>query len=402
MVFLSKNFTKNDQMDRVFLDVSSKMAEPFCFVWHLLNYRLIAPLDTLKFENDSSKMVEVSKRIAIVFVSIMAALIMAYQPIIMLSSIAALGCFSRFFRYLGFSLQKKGYTHVLGKAKEITLNENLKVSIMNWNICGIGGGLSLDHGGVVDYRLRLDAIVQKIKDENPKILVLQEVYDTALAERLITKLQNDYAHIFLHLGPNFMGSVGGCMVMSKCALHKFSYVSFTNNHWSLNRGFASLEIKKCKDDVGACARLIATHLIHGEDLESQKKRSSQVAQILQFLANQTVALPTIISGDLNIERDSSECSILSQSLNHAYLGSEATCTNYLLAQWKRLQTKFMEETIDYISLFKRIKHNGQDIAVIDKDIKLENCRLIKAYDESYNTKTALSDHHGLFAVLQKD
>lgn len=115
-----------------------------------------------------------------------------------------------------------------------------------------------------------------------------------------------------------------------------------------------------------------------------------------------MALPTVLAGDLNIEKDSSEGSVLSSCLKHAYLDSQNTCTNRLLAQWDERKNNLMEETIDYISLFKRVKHNSQDIAVVDKGIRLENCQLIKAYDETYNTKTALSDHHGLFVVLQGD
>lgn len=31
--------------NRTFLDISSKMSEPFCASWHLLCFRLVAPLD---------------------------------------------------------------------------------------------------------------------------------------------------------------------------------------------------------------------------------------------------------------------------------------------------------------------------------------------------------------------
>ena len=401
MICISDNFTKNLLTDRCFLKLSSTLAEPFCKAWHLLNYRLIAPLDSLNFENDPSRMLEITKRIAIVVAGIFTTYLAIKKPKAILTTLASLGFASRAFRFLGFSLQKNGYTHVLGKAQEITIaQQESKISIMSWNICGLGGGLSLDHGGVIDYRFRLDGIVQKIKEQNPDVLILQEVYDTALAEMFIDKLQNDFAHFFIHLGPNPFGSVGGCMILSKCALHKFSYTCFDNNHWSLNRGFATLEIKKSAYDPTSFIRIIGTHLIHGDSLESQQKRQQQIAQILQFLANQTLALPTVLAGDLNIERDSSDGTLLSNCLTHGYSGSASTCTNRLIAKWKKCESSVEEELIDYISLFKRIKYLGHDLAVVDKGVTFDLCHLIQAFDRSYNTKTALSDHHGVFALLK--
>jgi hypothetical protein len=34
----------------------------------------------------------------------------------------------------------------------------------------------------------------------PDVLILQEVYDTALAEAIVERLNVDYAHFFAHLG----------------------------------------------------------------------------------------------------------------------------------------------------------------------------------------------------------
>lgn len=51
--------------DRTFLDISSKMSEPFCAAWHLLCFRLVAPLDPQKFENCTTVANEVAIRILI-------------------------------------------------------------------------------------------------------------------------------------------------------------------------------------------------------------------------------------------------------------------------------------------------------------------------------------------------
>jgi endonuclease/exonuclease/phosphatase family metal-dependent hydrolase len=379
-----------DGWDRTFLDLSSKMAEPFCSAWHLYCFRLVAPLDPQKFENCSTRVKEVATRVLIGLSLGVAGAAFYAAPIPLIGGALALGLGSKVVRAAGFGLQKEGYTHVLGTCPEKTLDpHNPQIKVMTWNICGVGGGMSLDHGGVAHWRSRLDAIAIKIKTEDPDVLVLQEIYDTALAEALIQKLQSEYAHFYLHLGPNVWGSVGGCMVLSKCAVHDFSHTSFTNNEWTLNRGFADLEIKAHPNDTLPCARIIGTHLTHGDALKDQNNRMLQVAQIVNHVTLKTLAIPTILTGDLNIERDTPEGVTLSSYLHHAYQSPEPTCTNQLAAQWGAKTSTIAEETIDYISLFK----NTADSAT------LQECHLVEAFDESFNTKTALSDHHGLAVMM---
>ncbi len=372
--------------DRTFLDLSSKMSEPFCAVWHLLCYRLVAPLDPQKFENRTTVASEVATRVLIGLGTGLGVFLTCIAAAPVLCSVAVLGLGSKVVRAIGFALQKGGYTHVRGTAPEKSLNQRLKV--MSWNICGVGGGMSIDHGGVNHWRSRIDGIVEKIQTEDPDVLILQEVYDTALAEAVVDRLKSDYAHFFMHLGPNVWGSVGGCMVLSKCAVHKFSHTSFENNQWTLNRGFASLELKATPQDALPCARIIGTHLIHGEERIDQTHRVEQVAQIVNHVARQAL-MPTVLAGDLNIERDQPEGEGLSAHLHHGYRGNQPTCTNRLTAQWDLKERAVWDETIDYISLFK-----GDPSAV------LENGHLVEAFDASYNTKTALSDHHGLAVAIK--
>lgn len=321
-------------------------------------------------------------------------------PFPAISCVAMTGFGHKILRTIGFSLQKDGYTHIQGNAAEKILDPNgPQLKLMCWNICGVGGGMSLDHGGVIGWRSRIDRIVEKIKHEDPDVLVLEEIYDTALAEAIVERLKSNYAHFFTHLGANIWGSESGCMVLSKCNVHRFSYTPFSNNDWTLNRGIASLEIKASPDSAIPCARIIGTHLIHGDGDQAQNLRATQVAQIVDQLSHETIALPTMIAGDLNIERDQEEGTLLSTYLNHTYQEKKPTCTNRLVAQWD-LQTKSVwGETIDYISFFKRTFPNGQELPAVDDSISWNNPHLIHAYDETYNTKTALSDHHGVAVTI---
>ncbi len=400
MSFHLKSPIEGHGWDRTFLDISSKMAEPFCAAWHLLCFRLIAPLDPQKFENCTSVANEVATRILIGLGATIGAFLACLAPTPIVCSIAVLGVGNRISRAIGFALQKEGYTHIEGKALEKSLDlQDPQVKVMSWNICGVGGGMSLDHGGVNHWRSRIDAIIEKIKTEDPDVLILQEVYDTALAEILIDRLNSDYAHFFTHLGPNVCGSVGGCMVISKCAVHHFSHTSFENNKWTLNRGFASLELKATPQDALPCVRVIGTHLIHGDEPDDKKNRTEQVAAILSHVARQTLAMPTVLAGDLNIERDQEEGKILSSCLHHGYQGPQPTCTHRLVVQWDFKARSVWGETIDYISLFKA-QPQSMRVPAVDENVTLENCHLLEAFDESYNTKTALSDHHGLGCVIK--
>ncbi len=377
--------------DRTFLNLSSKMAEPFCAAWGLLRYRLVAPLDPKKFENCASREKEVGVRAMIGLGAVLAAFLVRVKPVPMLASLVILGLGCKVLRAIAFSIQKGGYTHVKGEAPEKSLDaKDPQLKVMTWNICGVGGGLSLDHGGVIDWRSRLDPIVEKIKNESPDVLVLQEIYDTALGEALIERLKKDYAHFYTHLGPNVWGSVGGCMVLSKCAVYDFSHTSFSNNKWTLNRGFAVLELKASPQDFLPIARIIGTHFIHGYAPEDKKHRAEQIGQIVNNVMRRVLLLPTILVGDLNIDRDQEEGASLSTFLHHGYRGKEPTRTNRLVAQWDGKKTG--EEKIDYISLFKS--------ASAEATISIKDCHLVNAFDDSYNTKTALSDHHGLAATLK--
>ncbi len=370
-------------LDRTFLNVSSWLAEPLCQVYGLLRYRLVAPLDPQKFSNSDSKAAEIAKR-ALILVAAIASL--SFFPLPLLLTAVGLGLGSKVFRAIGFALQKGGYTHIRGQAPEKRLEPG-QAKIMTWNLCGIGGGMHFDHGGVNHWRSRIDSIVRKIKEEDPDVLLLQEIYDTAFVEALVEKLSPDYAHFFAHLGANVWGSVGGGMVICKCAVSRFTNTSFNNNDWTLNRTFAVLDIKTAPEEQQPAARIIGTHFIHNDN----QKRLEQLAQVVNSVARETIAVPTVLAGDLNMERDRpDQGGQLSRYLIHAYQGDEPTATNELVRQWEGKAQAVPDETIDYISLFRDVAQQG---------VQMRDTHLVRAFDATYNTKKALSDHHGLATTL---
>lgn len=367
----------DSDLDRSFLDLSSKCVEPICWAsW--CYYRVISPLDPTKFDNFENKIMEVAFRSLLVVGAAV-----AVASIVVPVALIILGVASKVLRAIGFALQKNNSTHVRGLAPEISIDGQLKV--MSWNVCGASGGLHYDHGGVISWQSRLKGMLEVTLRENPHVLVFQEIYDAALAEALIKELRTNYAHIFIHLGANVLGSVGGLMVLSKCAVHRFDNTSFHNNDWSLNRTFANLEIKARPEDQAPCARIIGTHLIH----DSNEARIEQVNQIVNSIQEKT-QLPTILVGDLNLERDDPEQGgILTPHFENGYLEPDKTRTQELLKQWDP-NLEDPGDIIDYISLYR---HH-------DPEVRLENVRAIPVYSADYNTKEALSDHKPVSGIFR--
>lgn len=373
--------------DRTFFHLSSLAMEPFCTAYQLVRYRLVAPLDPGLFENRANRTEEIATRILIGSGILLGAGCCLAAPVMALASIAALGLSGKLFRAIALAIQKDGYTHVRGNAPEKRVDPlNPQIKVMSWNVCGPAGGMALDHGGVATWPYRIDALVDKIKNENPDVLVLQEIYDTALAEELMHRLKGDYAHFFTHMGPIMWGNIGGLMVLSKCAIHTFSHTSFENNDWTLSRGFADLQVKARPEDEQPCLSVIGTHLIHGNGVEGEQKRVEQVAQIVNRVAQRVFRVPTVLTGDLNIERDQPEAQVLAPHLYHGYQGAEPTCTNRFSAQWNaRLGAP--DETIDYLSIFTNTLNRPPEEVLTD-------CHLVGDFSIQE------SDHRAISATIR--
>ncbi|HSX13376.1 MAG TPA: endonuclease/exonuclease/phosphatase family protein [Chlamydiales bacterium] len=367
--------------DRAILDLSSKMMDPFCESYRLIRYDLVTPME---FCDSSAK--EIVNRTLICPGAIIASTLICNYPVPIIAGLAFIGLSGKMLRALGFALQSGNFTHVLGQGSEKNLAASLK--LMTWNICGLAGGFSLDHGGVLPWKERFDAIVKTIKSEDPDVLVLQEIVDTELAESLIEKLNTEYAHFFIHLGSSVWGVGSGCMVLSKCAIHDFSFTSFSNRDWTLHRGFASLELKKSPEEEKPCIRILGTHLLYGRPSVAHASRMQQVAEMIDSIAKRTFSIPTIIAGDLNIERDHEDGVELNNLLHHGYVGIEPTCTDQFLAKWSQEKAlQFPEETVDYISSVR------SEPPVIFQDV-----HIVPAFEN--DVRTARSDHHALVAEIK--
>ncbi|PIS03284.1 MAG: hypothetical protein COT85_00980 [Chlamydiae bacterium CG10_big_fil_rev_8_21_14_0_10_42_34] len=371
-----------DDLDRDLFDISSKMSDVFSWTYGMLGYRLVAPLEPNKFDNASSKIKEIGIRTLIVLGAVLG---FCFAGTYIALSAAVLSLGSKVFRSAGFYFQKDGFTRVKGKASEVELIDG-KATVMTWNIRGHGGGLHYDHG-VIHWSARVDRIVEKIQKENADVIVLQEVYDTALVETLIAKLGDSYANFFTHCGES------GCMVISKCAVHNFAHQEFNNNS-KVARGFECLEIKAFPDAKEPCARIIGTQLV--PDANAQKLRVEQVAQIVDSLASKALNLPTLFVGSLHLDREADK-ELLSKYLYHSYRETGPTHSHELVSQWAPVFDG-QERSSDFISFFKR-NVDGMNLPVVEKGISLLESHLVEGFDADYSTKTALSDHHAIVTTF---
>ncbi len=376
-----------DDLDRKFFHLSSWMAGIFSETYGKLGYRLIGPIDPNKFDNASSKTKEIGTRMLIVLGG---ATSFYFAGIYVLAAAVVLSAGSKLCKKVGFALQKEGFTHLRGKALETSLAEG-QATVLTWNVRGHGGGLHYAEGGVVHWKSRVDRIAEKIKEENPDILVLQEVYDPSLVEALFAKLGDTYAHFYAYAGES------GCMIISKCAVDRFQSADFEKSDSKVKRGFGILEIKATPSDLVPCVRIIGTQLSTGKDARSI--RMAQMAQIADTLAKEKLPLPTIFVGSMGVDRDSKEGEeYLSNYLSPSYRDNQPTQTRKLAEQWKAIYAG-QEESVDNISLFKREGSDGKIFPVLEKGVRLDDSHIGGGFDKSYDTQKALSDHHYVSALF---
>lgn len=386
--------------------------EPFCLASELYT-SCTAPLEPGKFDFYSNRAKEVAFRVFAASTTIgITSLCLITNPLLTLGAVTSWGATGKLLGVIGYCLQHNNFSHVRGRAEEKSFEDG-NVNVLTWNVLGAAGGYHYTNGGCAHTRSKVDAIVEKLNSEenDPDVLILQEIYDTAFEEALIERLQDRYAHIFCLLGADVtFGSRGGVMVLTKGAVHDFATESYVTNDWTLNRGFGTLELTQKLESTQPFLRIIGTHFIHGNDDEAKNNRVRQLDQVIASLASRNHVLPTLLCGDLNIERDQEEGQVLHNVLDHSYVNHNrnnpkqtATCTNRLAEQYNPGSQIVWGETIDYISLFTTRSLDGRVIPNVENNddlVQLARARLIRAYDpNTFDTAHALSDHNGLITTI---
>lgn len=386
------------ELDRFCFDLAGSMSRVFRETYGNWYGRVVSPLDPKKFDNAANRVEELAIR-SMILLSGLALAVFTGAYVVIGAALLAGG--STLLQAAGIYFQKDRFTHIRGVQKngektpeKIVDKDQLKV--MTWNIKGYGGGLHYKEG-VVHWKSRFDGIQKAILKQDPDVIVLQEVHDTALIEKIVSSLGDRYAHFYTHLGAQVFGKGTGTVVITKCNVSSFSYKDFYEKDTKAVRGFESFEIKAHPDDLEPALRIIGTQLSPGK--EHLEMRKTQVAQIVNQLFQETTKLPTLFVGSLNIPRDQKEGEYLAKYLFHSYLDRDPTHSPKLASQWAPIY-EGEEESVDFISFFKHAsKEDGRIFPVVDRGLRLWGSHLVRAYDEDYNTKSALSDHHAVVTLF---
>lgn len=216
-------------------------------------------------------------------------------------------------RFVTANLETDRFIHYKGFFSEKELGPERCFNHMLWNVCGIKAGYDIEEGGQMPIQddflpfseQRIFKIAEKILEEDPDVLCLNEVFDIRDALYLVNALQKRYAHFVIHCGTRTLGTTSGLFFATKFAVEDVSFTPFAKDAlYGLakyaEKGFLSV---KTKDSKGPIANFITTHLQHSDQAafpsyEEEMSRKKELECIMEHISP---AEDAILAGDLNLE-----------------------------------------------------------------------------------------------------
>lgn len=334
--------------------------QPFSFAYGAICYRLLAPLDRNLFGNPSSKIVAVFQRAVILIAAV--AIFVFTGPVALIILTPTLAFVSLMCRATGIALQKQNFSYFQGTAPEKEWDGSCKM--LFWNVRGHPGSASLPEGGVPSWRGRFDAICATLKEEDPDVIVLTEVYDTSFVHALQSALQDRYAHCFAHHEIGVFSHSTGMVVFSKYPVSHFS-CERAQNPSSYPKGHCVLELNHLRI-VGASMP---------EETGAKPFRQGQFSKILELLRDRKNPLPTLFAGNGH--------DVSARSVYPAYRGTESTHDPSLTERWGNAKGTDCQ---DGIALYKR----DSSLPTTERNIEVTDCHL---------TGGTASDHQAVVATV---
>ena len=222
---------------------------------------------------------------------------------------AALGVILRF---AATCLQRrKHFIRYRGIEGGSSLPKDRKLTILSWNICARPAGYSLTTGGVTPWKDRIDAIVRKIKDLNPSVVCLYEVFDPLCGFYLRKKLsESGYGDIHFHMGPKSIGLSSGMFFASKYRVKYFTFTEFPRDTLVgrtkfIGKGFFIADLVHAEDQT-CFSTVCATDLQDSESVsdpepEELTSRMEQLSLVMEKI-NRIRERVVVLSGNFNCER----------------------------------------------------------------------------------------------------
>jgi endonuclease/exonuclease/phosphatase family metal-dependent hydrolase len=376
-----------------------------CYRWHGIisqpTYRVIEyftrygnPVDPAVFDNCSTKAREYAYRAfgpaALIGVAAFLAKKATLPQVgLIVAGLLAFEVGRLVLHLLAYATQKKNYIHVRGNAAEA---QPIRPKIMSWNVFGFPAGMNYTCGGCIPFRHRFAKIAEQIRNQKADIVILQECWmDASVSEAFVDEFKDEYAHFFIHNDPNKLGLESGVLVMTKCAITNYTFTPFNNNPWTLSRGFATLSIPARKNQPAFA--VIGTHLHDGPSPVDAQKKTDQLKQIHDHAKSLSDVNAVILAGDLNMNAATPEVQkILGEVLVNFHSTGLETCTTEMNKIRYPDDPSPPKEWIDQVSIIKRNEHTTFSFGAF---------KIIEVYrvDGKIDSKTALSDHNAVVAVL---
>jgi hypothetical protein len=193
-----------------------------------------------------------------------------------------------------------------------------ELSFLSANLCMMPEANSMIYGGVLPWPARVDAIAEELKRLDPDLLFLQEVYDVCALFELQKRLPS-YAHFYGNAPLRLCGfshaslySTSGLAIISKFELENVRFERYSafadektpgfERHgffgFDRNYGIFHCDVKNGKETL---AHLATTHE-NPFYADLREKQTRQIVESFAREAQQHPEVPSIICGDLNIER----------------------------------------------------------------------------------------------------
>lgn len=399
----SCDFSTSDQtIAQLFYKAEAYIHQP---IFRVIEYitRRGNPTSSHVFDNYDSKTAEIAYRsfgpAALIGAAAYLCVSPQWIPRVIVATVGAVftfGVLPLAVHLLGYMSQTKNYIHIRTRVPEIPCNNP---KIMTWNILGLPAGLNYTCGGQRPFRDRFPGIAQMIRNEQPDTVIFQEcMLDAKVTEMIMQEFKDEYAHFFIHNGPNTFGIESGLLIMTKNSAHDYSFTLFEKGvSWKKMRGFSTLKIKMHPNDNGPTFAIICTHLESGNEQEDRDVRAAQLLQIHNFAKEQLKDVDfVVLAGDVNIDANGPEGKDLGEVLKGIHRDGEATCTNVFNKLVYPHDKCPNDEWLDQIALILR---NDGDAA---KDV-IKNLKVIPVYKNKKgqpDSSTSLSDHNPLVATLK--
>lgn len=181
------------------------------------------------------------------------------------------------------------------------------------NICGIKAGYDIEEGAQMPIKddldlagnTRLDRLIEQIKEQDPDVLCLNEVYDINDAHYITNALKDRYAHFVLNCGPRSIGPSSGLFFATKFAASNVEFIPFpkemlVENAKYCEKGALFVDIK---DSQGKLATVALTHAQHSDAVRHGTNAEKQArADELKFIFDRISTKDRVIlTGDLNMD-----------------------------------------------------------------------------------------------------